>query len=274
VNNLLTFDIEDWYHPHLVSSSVRENPAPQSRVVEPTGRILRMLAETGNRATFFVLGCIAEAFPELVLSIRKAGHEVASHGYGHRLVYGRTQAEFVEDVRRSKLALERVLGEPVLGYRAPSWSLNEKTPWALSGLAELGFLYDSSLFPFRTYLYGSNKNPRFVRRMEAGLVEMPPSVIRILGRRLPFCGGFYFRSLPYRFIRRALMSFNRKEGEPAMLYLHPWELDPDQPKPIGLRPGRFIQYHGLAGTESKLRRLLNEFRFISIREHLQEKKWI
>jgi polysaccharide deacetylase family protein (PEP-CTERM system associated) len=274
VNNLLTFDIEDWYHPHLVSPAVRENPAPPSRVAEPTARILRLLKETGNRATFFVLGSIAEAFPELVRSIRDAGHEVASHGYAHRLVYECKQGEFAEDVRRSKLALERALGQPVLGYRAPTWSLNEKTPWAFKELAGLGFLYDSSLFPFRTFLYGSNENPRFPLRMEAGLVEMPPSSIRILGRRVPFCGGFYFRFFPYRFIRSAVHAINRKEGEAAMLYLHPWELDPEQPKPMAMRPGRFVQYHGLAETESKLRRLLGDFRFVSIREHLEEKKWI
>jgi polysaccharide deacetylase family protein (PEP-CTERM system associated) len=278
VNNILTFDIEDWYHPHLVSSAIGANPVPVSRVAEPTRRILKMLAESGSRATFFVLGCIAESFPELVLSIRDAGHEVASHGYEHRLAYERTRGEFTEDLVRSKLALESLLKQPVLGYRAPTWSLNEKTGWAFSELAGRGFLYDSSLFPFRTYLYGSNANARFTRRMEVEpgrfLIETPPSVIQVFGIRIPFCGGFYFRFFPYRFVRFAVRSINRREKEPVMLYLHPWELDPEQPKPIGLRPGRFIQYHRLGQTESKLRRLLADFRFVSILDFLKEKGWI
>jgi polysaccharide deacetylase family protein (PEP-CTERM system associated) len=278
MNNILTFDVEDWYHPHLVSSSVAGTGAPASRLAGPMRRILQLLKESGNRATFFVLGCIAETLPELVLSIRDAGHEVASHGHGHRLVYGLTRDEFTEDLARSKRSIEGILKEPVLGYRAPTWSLNDRTRWVFDELAVQGFLYDSSLFPFKTYLYGSNQNARFARRMEIEsgypLIETPPSVLRVLGMRVPFCGGFYFRVLPYRFIRAAVRSINRKEKEPVMLYLHPWELDPEQPKPIGFRPGRFIQYHGIGKTESKLRRLLADFRFVSIRDFLREKGWI
>jgi polysaccharide deacetylase family protein (PEP-CTERM system associated) len=278
MNNILTFDVEDWYHPHLFPKDVAEQGRLESRVEEPTRKILKLLSGTRNRATFFVLGCIAEQHPDLVKRIQSEGHEVASHGYNHRMVYRLNRAEFVLDLVRSKSALEGILGEPVVGYRAPSWSLNEQTGWVFQELLRYGFRYDSSHFPFETFLYGSNLSPRFLHRLEPEpgrfIFELPPSVVQIPGMRIPFCGGFYFRLLPYRLIRLAVRWMNRREGEPALLYLHPWELDPEQPRMLENPRDRFIQYHNLKSAEKKLERLLNDFRFVSIRQHLREKEWL
>jgi len=278
MKNILTFDVEDWYHPHLIPRDTRKQVRLQSRVVEPTLRILRMLADSGNQATFFVLGCIAEAFPDLVRRIQKEGHEVASHGYGHHIVHTQNRHEFIADLQKSKSVLTCILKEPVVGYRAPSWSLNDQTHWVLEELYKNGFRYDSSHFPFETFLYGSNAIPRFMHRVKLDsdrfIAELPPSVIQVYRRRLPFCGGFYFRLLPYWFVRFAVHWINRRDREPALLYLHPWELDPNQPRLLKKWPDRFIQYHRLETTERKLHHLLKDFRFVSIRRLLTEKGWM
>ena len=273
--NILTFDIEDWYHAKLVHRSVSEWQNYKDRVVEPTLKILKLLSRTNNKATFFVLGYVAEMFPELVQKITNEGHEVASHSYGHQLIYNLNEKKFTEDLKRSKNIIEDILGEQILGYRAPSWSFNESTAWVWNILYENGFRYDSSLFPFKVFLYGSNSHPRFLhqKEIEQGKVifEIPPSVIERFGKRIPCSGGFYFRTLPYWFIRFALNCINKKEHQPAVVYLHPWEIDLDQPRfTIGLR-NRFIQYHNLNKTEIKLKHLLNEFKFTSIKDYLLNK---
>jgi polysaccharide deacetylase family protein (PEP-CTERM system associated) len=254
VKNILTFDVEDWYHPHLIPEEIHRLSRSHHRVVEPTLRILRLLRRTGNQATFFVLGCIADSFPDMVRRIRDDGHEVASHGYGHRIVYNQNQKEFREDLLRSKRVLEAILGERVIGYRAPSWSVNEKTHWLMRELHRNRFLYDSSHYPFQTFLYGDNSNPRFFYNVpiDGGVVhEFPPSVVELFGRRIPFSGGFYFRFFPYRLIHLAIRRINRR-------VLDAW-------------PERFIQYFNLHSTEAKLDRLLHDFQFMSIRRYMAEK---
>jgi len=272
VKNILTFDVEEGYHSNLVDSNISEWGGYEDRIVEPTLRILKLLSQTGNTATFFILGAVAEKFPELIRRIKSQGHEIASHGYGHKLVYGQNREEFVDDLLRSKNIVKEIIGENPIGYRAPSWSFNENTDWIWEALYENGFRYDSSKFPFKTFLYGSHSNPRFLHGIEIEhgkeIWEIPPSTTRIFGKNVPFSGGFYFRSLPYWFIKYGINRVNKVEHRAAVLYLHPWELDPGQPKlSSGIRH-RFIQYYNLGKTEQKLSRLLHEFRFVSIKHFL------
>ncbi len=270
MKNILTFDIEDWYHPNLADKDLLGAGPFEDRVEEPTLRILNILDETHNKATFFVVGDIAEKFPDLVREIVRRGHEVGSHGYRHNLVYDYTEAQFETDLGNSVRLLEKITGRKVLGYRAPSWSLGEKTPWAWDAMHDLGLQYDSSLYPFKTFLYGDSTSSRFEYNLtlsgDKPFREIPPSVAEVLGRRVPFSGGFYFRVVPYVFLKAGIRQYNRA-GQPAVVYLHPWEIDVEQPrlKPDALK--RFILYANLKRTEKKLRRLLTDFRFISIKDH-------
>lgn len=274
MNNIMTFDIEDWYHPSLVNRDSSQWHHCEDRIIAPTMKILEILFRTGNRATFFILGYIAERFPDMVLKIKKGGHEIASHGYGHQVVNRMNRKEFTDDFLRSKNIIEEIINEKIIGYRAPSWSINEETPWVWRILHENGILYDSSKYPFKTFLYGSHSNPRFFHKIEVEpdrhIWEVPPSVITFLGIRIPFCGGFYFRILPYGFIKFAIHRINRKEKQSVLLYLHPWELDPEQPRVSSGFRNRFVQYYNLTRTEKKLDRVLNAFHFTSIRQYLTD----
>jgi len=209
----MTFDIEDWYHPNLTEPELLKKIEIQARVKEPTLRILNMLDETDNKATFFVLGDVAEQFPELVEEMVKRGHEIASHGFRHNLVYNCTRDQYETDLGRSVELLEGITGRKVLGYRAPSWSLNhESTPWAWDVQRSLGLQYDSSMYPFQTFLYGSNDSPRFDHHFELengeSHYEFPPSVAELFGRRIPFSGGFFLRVMPLWFVRRCIRQYN------------------------------------------------------------------
>lgn len=270
IKNLLTFDIEDWYHPNLTEPELLAQIEIEHRVSEPTLRILNMLDETDNTATFFVLGDVAEQFPELVAEMVKRGHEVASHGFRHNLVYNCTRDQYETDLSRSVGLLEGITGRKVLGYRAPSWSLNDRTPWAWEVQKALGLQYDSSLYPFKTFLYGSNESPRFdyAITLQDGeeFKEIPPSVAQILGKRVPFSGGFFMRVMPLWFIRRYIRQYNNA-GQPAVLYLHPWEIDVGQPRLPVSASKRFILYANLERAEVKLRKLLEKYQFTSIRDH-------
>ena len=273
LDNILSFDIEDWYHPNLAEKELLGGLTLEDRVEQPTFRILNMLDATDNRATFFVLGEVAERFPGLVLEIKTRGHEVASHGYKHNLVYDYTRDQFETDITKGLEILERVTEQKILGYRAPSWSLGKKTPWAWQVLHSLGIEYDSSVFPFKTFLYGDSKAPRFEYEIQLGngesMKELPPSVMKIFGQRVPFSGGFYFRFLPYEMIKMGITQCNRN-GNPAVLYLHPWELDPGQPRLKLAAKDRFIMYVNLKKTEDKLQRLLDDHRFVSIKEYFSQ----
>lgn len=244
----------------------------ETRVVRNTERVLALLAEHGVRATFFVLSWNAERHPGLVRRIAGCGHEVASHGYSHRLIYEQTPDEFRRDVTRSKAVLEDVAGREVVGYRAPAFSITRASLWALDILLECGFRYDSSIFPIGDTLYGIPDARRypFVARAREGrrLIEFPMTTVRVLRRNWPAGGGAYLRLLPCAWFRWAIRRVNR-EGQPALMYVHPWELDPSQPRlPATGRRGFTTHYVNLHRTEAKLRRLLSEFRFGPVGEVL------
>src|SRR5690606_33124136 len=224
----------------------------------------------GARGTFFVLGWIAQRYPGLVRRIADAGHEVASHGWDHRRVTHQSPAEFRESVRRSKLWLEDITGRPVLGFRAPSFSIVPGREWALDVLVEEGYGYDSSLFPVRRPGYGyaaARRDPHWLDRPAGRIAEVPPATLRRLGVNLPAAGGAYLRLLPLGLIRAALRDAERR-GEPATFYIHPWELDPGQPRVPVPWLTRARHYGGLGRTEERVRRLLAEFSFRPIGETL------
>jgi polysaccharide deacetylase family protein (PEP-CTERM system associated) len=264
--NAMTVDVEDYFH---VSAFDRVLPRSQwdsmaSRVVCNTERLLQIFDDHGIRATFFVLGWVAERFPELVRRIAAGAHEIASHGHGHRLVYDLTPSLFREDIRRSKDVLESCTGVPVRGYRAPSYSVTSKSLWALDVLIEEGFQYDSSIFPIHHDRYGIPNSPRHpyaIRRAPGEIVELPGSTVRWATVNFPVAGGGYFRILPYAWTRWGIARINRTEQQAAIFYIHPWEIDPDQPRLGAGTLSRFRHYRNLDKTEPRLRRLLADFRF-------------
>ena len=275
--NAFSVDVEDWYQVADFDAVI---PFPtwdryESRVRRNTDRILALLAAHGVKGTFFVLTWNAERHPDVVRTIQAAGHEIATHGYAHRIVYEQTPAEFRTDVERAKKTLEDLTGEAVLGYRAPSFSFTSKSLWALDVLLELGLRYDSSVFPVRDALYGlpdAARHPYVIREDGAGrrLIEFPITTTPLFGRNLPLGGGGYLRLLPYAYMRWGMRRVNRAEQRAALVYLHPWELDPGQPrlKTAGKR-GFSSHYVNLATTERKIVRLLRDFRFAPIRDLLE-----
>lgn len=271
VRNILTVDVEEYFHPNAMDGVVdpaRWDELPR-RVERNTHRLLDVLAAHDVQATFFVLGWVAERLPRLVGEIARRGHEVACHGYAHRLAYRLGPQRFRDDVRRGKALLEDCLGAPVIGFRAASYSIVAGALWALDVLIEEGFAYDSSIFPVRHDLYGIPGFPRFavrLRRAAGEIVEIPPSTVRLLGRTWPVAGGGYFRLLPYAVTRRAIRRVNQRDRAPALVYVHPWELDVEQPRLHASRLSRFRQYTNLHRTEARLRRLLDEFAFAPIRD--------
>jgi polysaccharide deacetylase family protein (PEP-CTERM system associated) len=242
-----------------------------SRVAANTSRLLDLLAEHGVRATFFVLGWVAERHPDLVRRIAAQGHEIASHSYWHRLVYELTPDAFREDLARARGVLEDAAGVRVTGFRAPSYSVTSRSLWALDVLVDEGYAYDASIFPIHHDRYGipdAPRHPHVIERDGGRIVEIPASTVRAGGMNLPIAGGGYFRLLPYRWTRWGIARVNRTEHRPVVFYLHPWEIDPDQPRiPTG-RVTRLRHYGNLAATEGRLRRLLREFRFAPIGEAL------
>jgi polysaccharide deacetylase family protein (PEP-CTERM system associated) len=273
--NAFTVDVEDYFQVAALAPAIDRSSWPQreSRVERNTGVLLDLLAERGIHGTFFVLGWIAERHPALVRRIAAAGHEIACHGFSHQLVYAQTPAEFREETARSKGTLEDQSGTAVLGYRAASFSITHQSLWALDVLIDLGFRYDSSIFPIRHDRYGiPDADPRpaaLTAPSGRSVVEFPMSAASYLGVRVPVSGGGYFRLLPYFVTRTGLRQINGRFGRPFAFYLHPWEIDPDQPR---VRVGwlsRFRHYTNLDRCESRLRSLLHEFRFGTMREALQ-----
>ena len=273
VVNAMTIDVEDYFHVSVFDGVVpRERwNSLESRVCANTERILAIFQEHRVRATFFVLGWVAERFPGLVRQIAALGHEIASHGYAHRLVYDQTPAAFREDVRRAKGLLEATSSMPVLGFRAPSYSITPRSLWAIDILIQEGHTYDTSIFPIRHDRYGIPVSPRYpyvVDREHGSLLEVPASTLRCGPLNVPVAGGGYFRILPYQWTRAGIARMNEIEGRAAIFYLHPWEIDPGQPR---LRAGllsRFRHYRNLGKTEARLRRLLAEFAFGRIQDAL------
>ena len=268
MNNALTFDVEEYFHAEAFSAMLRpeEWPSLESRVVDTTERLLGILDYSGVRATFFVLGWVAERQPALVREIAAHDHEVACHGYAHRMIQHLTRQEFAADVARAKDALEAAAGRAVIGYRAPTFSVMRETLWSLEVLCEAGFRYDSSIFPIVHDRYGIPDAPRFPHRIRTAngleIAEFPLSTVMLGGRwRMPVAGGGYFRLAPYEVTRRAIHHLNEKEQQPAIVYLHPWELDPGQPRmPVGWLT--WLRHSvNLERTEGKLQRLLRDFAF-------------
>ena len=264
--NAMTIDVEDYFHVSAFDGVVPRHQwdTLESRVCRNTDRILEIFDERNVRATFFILGWVAERFPDLVRRIACAGHEIASHGYAHRLVYDQTPSAFRDDVRRAKALLEATTGVPVMGFRAPSYSITPRSLWALDVLMEEGYTYDTSIFPIHHDRYGiplSARQPYWIHRASRSILEIPGSTLRWNGMNLPIGGGGYFRLLPYAWTRWGIAQLNREEQRPAVFYLHPWEIDPDQPRLGTSTLGRLRHYGGLEQTEQRLRRLLAEFSF-------------
>jgi polysaccharide deacetylase family protein (PEP-CTERM system associated) len=272
LTNALTVDVEDYFHVHAFARVVdpKDWESYPSRVEVNTCRLLEIFAQQGIRATFFVLGWVAKKFPKLVLEISTAGHRVGCHGFAHKVIYAGTPGEFRNDVRMGKSAVEDALGGPVQSYRAPSYSVTAQTIWALDVLAEEGFDYDSSIFPVMHDNYGMPDAPRFpyLRSVKAGrfIKEFPPSTVRLFGFNCPVAGGGYFRLFPYGVTAWAVRRINEVEGQPALVYLHPWELDPDQPRIAAGWKSSFRHYNNLESTESKCRRLLKDFSWAPMEE--------
>jgi polysaccharide deacetylase family protein (PEP-CTERM system associated) len=269
----LTIDVEDWFHIVDVRGAppVEAWSAMPSRVERNCRKLLDMLAEHDTRATCFFLGWVAEKFPQLVRAAAAAGHEIASHGYSHQPVYELTEAQFFEDVRRTKESLEQISGRPVHGYRAPSFSLVARTPWAFERLAAAGYRYDASIFPGARGNGGLPEAPLIPTRVETRsgtLLEFPVSMVEIARRRICFFGGGYLRLFPYGCIR-AMTDRVHNEGRFVVFYLHPREIDPDQPRLSMSLPRRFKSYVNLRGTEAKLLRLLRELRFEPLSEFFE-----
>jgi polysaccharide deacetylase family protein (PEP-CTERM system associated) len=275
--NAFSVDIEDWYQVSDFEAVIGLGrwDECESRLARNTDRLLALLADAGVHGTFFVLTWNAERYPAVVRGVAAAGHEIACHGYAHRLIYDQTPETFRADVSRAKATLEDLTGTPVLGYRAPSLSITPRSEWALDVLLDCGFHYDSSVIPIRDAVCGFPDTPRFpyvIRECDGRrLVEFPISTARVFGRNLPLGGGGYLRVFPYHYMAWGMRRVNRIDAQPAVFYIHPWEVDPDQPRmqTAGKR-GFSTHYVGLGGTEAKLRRLLRDFRFAPVRDVLRK----
>ncbi len=263
IANALTVDVEDYFQvsamaPHIPRADWDRIPC---RVEANVERILALFGEKDTKATFFMLGWVAERYPQLVRRIVKEGHELASHGYGHHRATDLTPEQFSEDISHSKKLLENLSGVPVMGYRAPSFSIGQTNPWAFDCLEGAGYRYSSSIYPIRHDHYGMPDAPRFAHRRQ-GLTEFPVTTVRVLNTNLPAGGGGYFRFLPYAVSRWSIRRVNRQDREPIIFYFHPWELDPGQPRVPGVSAKtRFRHYVNLHRTEDRLRRLLKDFRW-------------
>lgn len=271
VRNAFTVDLEDWYHG-LTSTNRQPHlwPGLESRVLANTERLLDLLAMYDVRATFFVLGKVAEQYPDLIRRVAAAGHEVGVHGYAHRKIHRLTADEFAAEIDRSLALLRPLTPDPIIGHRAPYFSIHSSTLWALDILAERGFVYDSSVFPTRNMLYGYPDAPRRPYRVQTrtrSLVEFPASTIRLAGMTLPVAGGFYSRAIPGAVTRRAIRRLNA-EGSPAIVYVHPWELDTGQRYSRVTPRERITHYHGRGSLKAKLHRLLQDFHFAPLKELL------
>ena len=262
--NGMSVDVEDYFQvsamaPHISRDKWDTIPCRVERNVD---LLLELFDDHSSHATFFMLGWIAERYPGVARRIVAAGHELASHGYAHLRATDQTQDEFLADIVRAKKILEHVAGVPVVGYRAPSFSIGVANPWAFDSIAEAGYRYSSSVYPVQHDHYGMPDAPRFPYRSRDGLVEIPITTVRAFGRNLPAGGGGYFRLAPYVLSRWAIRTVNEKEGRPAVFYLHPWEVDPGQPRihEANLKT-RFRHYLNLTRMESRLKRLTSDFRW-------------
>jgi polysaccharide deacetylase family protein (PEP-CTERM system associated) len=272
--NVLTVDVEDWFHVQAFSNEfpVSEWKSQRPRLLGNVIKTLEILDEYDTLATFFILGWVAENVPEVVELIHERGHEIASHSQYHRLVHCLDREEFKQDLQQSILHIEQCVDVTVKGYRAPSFSIRPDESWVWEVFAECGIEYDSSVFPIKHDTYGAPSAPRFAYRVNPAeniwVLEIPPSTVRLFGVNLPVGGGGYLRMFPYWLTQRSIRKIN-SEGHPAVVYFHPWELDPDQERVAAGFKSRFRHYTNLKTFEMKLRRLIAEFRFSSISEVFQ-----
>jgi polysaccharide deacetylase family protein (PEP-CTERM system associated) len=282
-SNIFQVDLEHFYCDYHIDVKAMDNVEEwqkyRERTLYSTERLLHLLKERGVIATFFVLGCVANRYPDLIERIEREGHEIASHGYWHQLATRQSPEEFHEDLKQSLEVLGRLSRQKIIGYRTCNCSLEDSTSWIIDILESHGLKYDSSIFPFKARFYGVSGAPTFpyyissrnikVESSEERLVEIPLSMYRIpiLQRNVPFSGGFYFRFWPYRFVRHCLRKLN-KNDEPGVCYIHNWELDPNQPR-ISQLHGKLYHYWGLGNTEEKLNKLFDDFSFTSTREWLE-----
>lgn len=264
MRNALSVDVEDWFHVGAFERVIRPDdwPTLECRVERNTDALLEMFAVGGMKATFFTLGWVAERYPALLRRIADAGHELGNHGSNHDRVFTLTPSQFAADIARARKTIEDASGARVTGYRAPSFSIDRRTPWAHQVLAEQGYAYSSSVAPIQSDHYGWPEAPRFAFRPVAGsdLIEIPVTTAVFAGKRMAAGGGGYFRLLPYAFSRWAVRQVNDAEQRPAIIYFHPWEIDPDQPR-VAHAPFRskLRHYSRLAAMAPKLRRLIADF---------------
>ena len=272
--NAMTVDVEDYFQVSAFANSIKpEDWSKHSlRVERNTHQLLDLFDDNEVKCTFFCLGWVAERTPALIAEIRQRGHEVACHGYSHQLIYNQTPEVFREETLRAKQILEDIVAQPVRGYRAASYSITRRSLWALDILAEAGFEYDSSIFPVRHDRYGIPDSPEYPHELTtpAGhqLVEFPLSTAKYAGYKLPIAGGGYFRLYPYWLSRAGLRQINRKQ-KAFIFYLHPWEIDPQQPRIQAGWFSRFRHYNNLHKCETRLKQLMSDFRFSTVEHILQ-----
>lgn len=276
MRNAMTVDVEDYFHVAALADAIRPEQWDnhEYRAEQSTRRLLDIFAERGIAATFFVLGWVARRSPQLVRDIQRAGHEVACHGMSHQLIYNQTPEVFAAETRDAKAMLEDITGERVLGYRAATYSITRRSMWALDIILEAGFAYDSSIFPIRHDLYGVPDAPQVPGRVPtpkgSSILEFPISTTRLMGVRLPIAGGGYFRIFPYWLTRAGLRKLNAGMNRPFLFYLHPWEVDPEQPLvKVGFK-SRFRHYTNLHRTAGRLRRLVRDFEFAPMKSVLAD----
>lgn len=262
MRNALSVDVEDWFQVGAFEGVIDRGDweTLPRRVEANTDRVLELFAEAGVKATFFTLGWVAARHPALIRRIAEAGHEIASHGWDHRRVFTFTEAEFRDDIAKARAALEDASGQRVTGYRAPSFSIDARTPWAHPALAEAGYAYSSSVAPVKHDHYGWRESPRFAWRPVEGadLIELPVTTVDVAGRRMAAGGGGFFRLLPYAFSDWAVSRVNGRDAQPAIFYFHPWEIDPDQPRvPNAPLKSKLRHYTNLSVMRGKLLKLLH-----------------
>ncbi|MEE8615583.1 MAG: XrtA system polysaccharide deacetylase [Roseateles sp.] len=264
LRNAMSIDVEDYFQVSAFAPHIRREDwsGLECRVERNIGRILELLADQQVKATFFTLGWIAERYPQVVRAIVAGGHELASHGYGHERASDLNPAAFLADIASAKKLLEDLGGVPVVGYRAPSFSIGKGNLWAFDVLLDAGYRYSSSVYPIAHDHYGMPDSPRFAYPVRDGLLEIPVTTLRLGARNLPSSGGGYFRLLPYALSRWMMRRVNEVDGEPAVFYFHPWEIDPDQPRIAGIdAKTRFRHYVNISRTEGRIARLLQDFRW-------------
>jgi len=280
--NAMTVDVEDWFQVSVLREIIpyQNWDDQESRIIQNITKVIKLFAEYDVKATFFVLGWIAERYPEIVLTIKKYGHEVGSHSFSHKLIYEQSRDEFLFDLDKSVRVLEDLTGDPVDLYRAPSFSINQSCLWAFEELAQRGITYDSSVFPIKHDIGGMPNMPRepFYMKFKNGNVinEFPLSTLELMGENVPISGGGYLRLLPYWFIRNGIQK-NNNVGNPVVIYFHPWEFDPEQPRQKLGFTSSFRHYTNLDLTENRIRKLLTEFKFTTLGQLSQQqafaKRW-